>query len=364
LDINSETIKIDAYIWFRWKTCTLIGGDVPHPDVTVSYSNGIDLWGFTTIKSLPECDSLPGYAYTIGRIEATFYQRLNFAAYPLDMQDIFITIEDDVYNSSQLRYVEDPNSSLNIDEKNVPPGWAKKDIFSLNQDKVYDTNWGLSGQDQTVFSTFSVVVTIARTPTVYLFKILLPILIVEFITFAGFWNNIGNTYDTRMATACGSLLAEIFLQLSFSEKLPGGIDLTLMDWIFNIAYFFILFVIVETQYIKNLEKRLQQMEAQAGDQNGQLQNNRQDSLHSRPDSNESISLEEVVDEENQQDLEDLPSNVNTPPKKVKTEAELLRIRMSTIDRVSFVLSSILMPALIFYISLFYYIQQIFLVHKY
>jgi len=242
-------------------------------------------------------------------------------------------------------------------------GQKKKDIFSINQDKVYDTNWGLSGQDQTVFSTFSVVVTIARTPTVYLFKILLPILIVEFITFAGFWNNIGNTYDTRMATACGSLLAEIFLQLSFSEKLPGGIDLTLMDWIFNIAYFFILFVIVETQYIKHLEKRLQQMEAQAGEQNGQLQNNRQDSLHNRPDSNESISLEEVVDEENQQEIEDLP-NVNTPPKKVKTEAELLRIRMSTIDRVSFVLSSILMPALIFYISLFYYIQQIFLVHKY
>jgi len=98
-------------------------------------------------------------------------------------------------------------------------------------------------------------VSISRPPSVYPVRILLPLLIVEFITFVGFWNNIRMTYDTRMGTASGSLLAAIFLQLSFGDKLPKGIDLTLMDWMFNIAYLFILFVIIETTILKNLEKK-------------------------------------------------------------------------------------------------------------
>jgi len=64
-----------------------------------------------------------------------------------------------------------------------------------------------------------------------------------------------------MGTASGSLLAAIFLQLSFGDKLPRGIEyLTLMDWMFNIAYISILYVIIETIIVKNWYKKVKIIE--------------------------------------------------------------------------------------------------------
>jgi len=174
-----------------------------------------------------------------------------------------LTIEDDKYNSTLLKYAIDSNSSLAINEniKNSLPGWEMKDIILINEDKIYNTNWGLpNDNNKSSYSTLSMGISIARPTKVYPLKILLPMIIVVFISFAGFWNNIDMTYDTRMATASGSLLASIFLQLTFGDKLPRGIDLTLMDWMFNLSYIFILYVIIITITLKNLEKQLQQIE--------------------------------------------------------------------------------------------------------
>ncbi len=59
--------------------------------------------------------------------------------------------------------------------------------------------------------------------------------------------------DTRIATAVGGLMAEIFLQLYFSGNLPQSIDyLSLVDWVFNISYLAILFVIVECVIVRKI----------------------------------------------------------------------------------------------------------------
>lgn len=53
------------------------------------------------------------------------------------------------------------------------------------------------------------------------------------------------------------LLTEVFLQLSFEANLPKALDyLTLMDWIFNIAYFALFFIVVECIYVRKLVHRL------------------------------------------------------------------------------------------------------------
>eukprot|EP01114_Cavostelium_apophysatum_P010524 TRINITY_DN2436_c0_g1_i2.p1 TRINITY_DN2436_c0_g1~~TRINITY_DN2436_c0_g1_i2.p1 ORF type:complete len:170 (-),score=44.56 TRINITY_DN2436_c0_g1_i2:30-539(-) len=53
--------------------------------------------------------------------------------------------------------------------------------------------------------------------------------------------------ETRFATASGGLLAQVFLQLSFTGgQLPRSLDyLTLLDWLFNVSYVLILAIIVE-----------------------------------------------------------------------------------------------------------------------
>jgi len=353
LDVNTQTVKIDAYLWFRWPICSYIKGNIiPNPNQTYSFPNGVDLWGFTSTITPPDCTSSPGFAYMNGRIEATFYQRMVFDTYPIDMHNILIILEDEDYDTSKIEYVPDPESALSYDTNSVLAGWHITDVFTITEDKIYQTNWGIPGKvDQSVYSRLTVGITIARPVSFYIAKILLPIGIVEFITFAGFWNSIVMTYDARMATASGSLLATIFLQLSFGDKLPLGVDLTLMDWIFNVAYIFILFVIIETILLKNLGKKLEDLEA------FEFKNKQKQ---------QKITKRESTDEEEIQhsESEDKSNTENTQPKQTENSAsQELRTRIKKIDRISFTVTSILCPAIILYLSLYYYSQQLYLVEK-
>jgi len=253
LDIDTQSIQFDIYLWFRWDTCTYdMYGSIPQPHQTYDLDNLIDRWGLTIVDKAPSCNFTAGQAYYLTRLQAVFNQRMNFADYPLDLQEILLTVEAADNEVNSLVYVPDPGGFTVSQISNSLPGWYIERLIYKADIKVYDTNWGISSNaQQTKFAIISFGVVLSRPKTVYLLKILLPIVIVEFVSIVGFLNDIGMAYDTRMGTASGTLLGAIFLQLSFGDKLPRGIEyLTLMDWMFNIAYLSILFVIVETIIVK------------------------------------------------------------------------------------------------------------------
>jgi len=146
LDIDTQTIKVDVYLWLRWKTCTMIpGGYVPYPHETKLFTNSIDLWGYTSLPSEPDCTIFPGYVYTVERIEATFYQYMDFVSYPLDSHNILMTIEDNEYDITQLRYELDPISNINFDDymRNALPGWIVNGPVNISSERVYHSDWGI-----------------------------------------------------------------------------------------------------------------------------------------------------------------------------------------------------------------------------
>jgi len=94
-----------------------------------------------------------------------------------------------------------------------------------------------------------------------LLKILPPILITQYVALCTFLIDV-EYYDTRVGTATGALLAEIFLQLSFGERLPRGIEyLSLMDLIFNVTYLLILVVILENIVVRYYFRTINQLKA-------------------------------------------------------------------------------------------------------
>eukprot|EP01124_Arcella_intermedia_P021564 TRINITY_DN3037_c0_g1_i1.p1 TRINITY_DN3037_c0_g1~~TRINITY_DN3037_c0_g1_i1.p1 ORF type:complete len:392 (+),score=74.02 TRINITY_DN3037_c0_g1_i1:48-1178(+) len=260
LDIDAQTIKMDIYVWYSWDLCKTIRGEIPSPEETSTIDNLIDRWGNTALDDKSLCNYTSMRAYSFLRYESTVHQKMNFARYPLDLQELLITIESEEYEAKELEFRLDPQGGLSISDevRHVLPGWSVDSVVSKPYIKPYRTNWGLSDTPEvTYFSTLSLGVVISRPVSVFPLKILLPVLIVEIVSFLGFLNEIGMTYDTRMGTASGCLLAAIFLQLSFGDKLPRGIEyLTLMDWMFNISYLFILYVIIETIVVQNYDRKV------------------------------------------------------------------------------------------------------------
>jgi len=260
LDIDAQTIKMDIYVWYSWDLCKTIRGEIPSPEETSTIDNLIDRWGNTALDDKSFCNYTSMRAYSFLRYESTVHQKMNFARYPLDIQELIITIESEEYEAKDLEFRLDPLGGLSISDevRHVLPGWSVDSLVSKPSIKPYRTNWGLPDTPEvTYFSTLSLGVVISRPVSVFPLKILLPVLIVEIVSFLGFLNEIGMTYDTRMGTASGCLLAAIFLQLSFGDKLPRGIEyLTLMDWMFNISYLFILYVIIETIVVQNYDRKV------------------------------------------------------------------------------------------------------------
>jgi hypothetical protein len=254
LDVDTQTIKIDAYVWLSWDICTeLPEGVTPYPNSTRIFTNAIDLWGFTSFQSVePVCKK--GSAFSEERIEATFYQKMKFDRYPKDSHNIVMTIEDNEYHSNVLYYTFVPSNDYIEHLRYTLPGWIVNAEISYTNETVYNTPI-----DNGNYSSLSFGVSISRPASLYPIKII-PLIIVVIICFVGFWIDIRKSYDTRMGTASGSLLAAIFLQLTLQDNLPRGIELTLMDYHYIIAYFFILFVIIETTILKILDKELEEQE--------------------------------------------------------------------------------------------------------
>jgi len=62
--------------------------------------------------------------------------------------------------------------------------------------------------------------------------------------------------DMRMGTLVSGLTAEIFLQLTFSDLIPTTDYLTVMDHIFNLCYFVILLIMIESLIVRKIYYRL------------------------------------------------------------------------------------------------------------
>jgi len=94
LDIDTQSIQFDIYLWFRWDTCTYdMYGSIPKPHQTYDLDNLIDRCGLTFVDKAPACNITAGQAYYLTRLQAVFNQQMNFADYPLDLQEILLTVE-------------------------------------------------------------------------------------------------------------------------------------------------------------------------------------------------------------------------------------------------------------------------------
>lgn len=234
LNMNEHSFYADFYIWFKWK------GD--RDPTQIEFVNMIEKWAITqnmfqdTVKVLSD-----GYNYTGMRIEGRFYHPFALERFPLDQHSLDIQIEHVSYPYDSLVYLPD-TQPFTLNNRFEMPGW---DLISTTAQAVrhtYSSNFGDIDEGEGNYGSCLFSLNIARPANYFLFKLLLPLLIVIVASISAML--IYPTYvDARISLPIGGLLTAVFLQQGYNDALPDVGYMVLMDKIYVLSYILISVII-------------------------------------------------------------------------------------------------------------------------
>lgn len=237
LEVEHSTYYMDAYLWLSWR------GDID-PTATLELTNMVEEWGAQKEPLNEEPITLPdGSKYQILKIEGRFMQPFVLADYPLDRHNLSVYIEDNTYGSDQLVYEMDAEGS-GYGHMLAIPGWTIENWSSQLLTHDYKSFFGAEGGGgASVYSTLRFDLQIARPVNFFVFKLLLPLLII----LAASWMVLvlhPRLVDARTALPGMGLLTAVFLQQAYSDGLPEVGYLVLIDKIYAVAYAMIVITLL------------------------------------------------------------------------------------------------------------------------
>jgi hypothetical protein len=240
LDQQDNSYYADFFIWLRW--------DGPlNPNATLEFTNNVERWGLTTAKVYDQAKRLPsGELIQQYRVQGKFFQPLDLSDYPLDSHELTLVVEDTTYSEDQLVYVADTEES-GIDASARIPGWQITGTDLAIDSHFYDTNFGEpeSEASQRTYSAARFAITIKRPLTFFLWKLLLPLVIVMSLAGSVLFVH-PSLIEVRLAAPATALLSLVFLQQSYTSTLPELGTLILLDKIYVLAYSLIIVMMLAT----------------------------------------------------------------------------------------------------------------------
>jgi len=251
VDLQSDAYSLRFLLWLRWTG----EGD---PLRTLRFRNALDAWALVVTPASEQPEVLPdGSRYRRLLVDGRFFNKFDLGPFPLDRQEIAIELVDAVRTADQLRFVADEGSGavagLQI------PGWRVGPARVQTREVAYPGGLGL-GPGEARFSTLRFSLRIERPATMLLYTILPPILLVLACAYLVFFLRPVHV-DARVSTVITALLAEIFLQLAFTDDIPYlGISV-LLDQLFNFSYLVMTAMLVECVVVIRWYDRIPQADA-------------------------------------------------------------------------------------------------------
>ena len=155
----------------------------------------------------------------------------NLTSFPFDKQKIIINLTDaDDFEKVYLASLESNFRMIDYNKRNLKiPGWNVIDVkFDTNN------NFDLGG---VVFNQASITVDLERESFYYIFKIILPIVLILFICWSSVWLN-PREVESKLTITIVCLLSLIAYNFVIDNELPKLEYLTIMDWIILASYLF------------------------------------------------------------------------------------------------------------------------------
>lgn len=255
---KSNRFNVDAYWWMRY--------EIPQDTSLIKEIENIEFINSEILENEIDertvfIDSATGkkIAYITGHMKGDFIFYPNYRYYPMDKLVLPITIESKNLLSEEYQLIADTASYERSSEKIMGvsneveiPSFVLTDSRYRSNEKIYETNFGdLRFQSHLKYSRLNFEIILERKTTTFLFKILIPIILITLMAYLVFFIQ-GSKLEVAAALTVTSLLSCIALQLTLSNEIPVTGYLIASDKIFYLSYALITFAMIETVYTYNL----------------------------------------------------------------------------------------------------------------
>ncbi len=178
-------------------------------------------------------------------MQGQFFQPLSLDNYPLDKHELSITLEDSTYPIDKLAYQEDVGQS-GLDSRVSLAGWKITGWKVTAEPHAYASKFGeLNTTPPPAYSSIRYSVSIERPLNFFVWKLLLPLLIVLLLGCSALF--VHPTYtEVRLAAPATALLSLVFLQQAYSASLPEVGYLVLLDKVYVLAYILVVALMLST----------------------------------------------------------------------------------------------------------------------
>jgi hypothetical protein len=244
INLANSNYQIDFYLWFNFNPQQINASDVAQ----FEFINGEP-----TIKQI---DASSGYLEF--RVTGTFLKTFDFTNYPFESHTLFIELEHENLDNTQLIYNIDPTSY--IEPAGGLSGWNTGNITST----VLTHSYGDQAFSRPQFS-----VTLSRPLISGVIKSVLPISIITGISLLAF-ALAAEDYSQKMALGITTLLSATAFHLSLISGIPPTGYLTLADRMMIGVYILFLYNIGSAVYLMTLARKDKKQQATSFNKKSQI----------------------------------------------------------------------------------------------
>ncbi len=245
-DINqaSETFDVAGYLMYKWRDPRL--AYQPKPNET-SRTSGFDkIWHpaieMVNFKSSTSSDTLvsilpDGTVEAQERFSKTLSSGLSLQKFPFDRQSLQIVLESLQYDARSVKFVADVDRiSIGTDSFVSLSEWQIGKPTATNGKSFFPP-------EKQHYSRVTVAINVTRNSGFYVFKIMLPLVLITIASWSVFWID-PLEFSAQIGIAFTNLLTVVALLLVINDTLPRVGYLTLMDGFTMICFMTIVVAVL------------------------------------------------------------------------------------------------------------------------
>jgi hypothetical protein len=239
---REQEFDVELYLYTTWKDPTLADPSAKEErslPIAEHWQPNLEFMQNREVKN--ETDNMlavsaDGTAVSVQHVWATLSTPFDLRKFPFDEHVLPISIESFSYDVNKLKFVmeKDPVTTGHL---RVTDGWNVKQIRSRVDDHHYP-------EENTNYSRFTGELVVHRDSGYYLWKIVLPLVLIIAMSWAVFWMD-PEELEARMGLAVTSMLAVVAFNFAIADTLPKISYVTRMDVFIVLGYVFIFGAFIE-----------------------------------------------------------------------------------------------------------------------
>jgi hypothetical protein len=245
-DINqaSETFDVAGYLMYNWRDPRL--AYQPQPNETSRASSFDKIWHpaieMVNFKSSTSSDTLvnilpDGTVEAQERFSKTLSSGLTLQKFPFDRQSLQVVLESLQYDARSVKLIADSDRiSIGTDSFVSLSEWQIGKLTGTNSQSFFPP-------EKQHYSRVTVAINVNRNSGFYVFKIMLPLLLITVTSWSVFWID-PQEFSAQIGIAFTNLLTIVALLLVINDTLPRVGYLTLMDGFTMICFLTIVVAVL------------------------------------------------------------------------------------------------------------------------